>query len=366
MLDLETITDTQPMVAEKLHPTLEHLILPKEYRTLISPLQTAKSFQKIKSFVEEHLEKELHLHRVSAPLFVRQNTGINDDLNGVERAVSFPIKAMNEDRAEIVQSLAKWKRMALAEYGIPAGEGLYTNMVAIRSDEHPDNTHSLYVDQWDWEMHITEPERKVAFLKKTVRTLYDILKKAEVFVEQLHPEIQPILPETIHFIHAETLLQLYPDLTPQQRETEIVKKYGAVFIIGIGNHLSDGKLHDGRAPDYDDWSTPNEEGHQGLNGDILVWNPVLKKVFELSSMGIRVDKKALLHQLNVRGQQKRLDLLFHKSLMEDQLPLTMGGGIGQSRVGMFLLRKAHIGELSAGIWPEEMVHVCKAHGIQLL
>ena len=366
MLDLETITESQPFVAEKIHTSLEHLILPKDYRTLISPLQTAKSFQKIKSFIEEHLERELHLHRVSAPLFVRQNTGINDDLNGVERAVSFPIKAMDDERAEIVQSLAKWKRMALAEYGVPAGEGLYTNMVAIRSDEYPDNTHSLYVDQWDWEMHITEPERKVAFLKHTVKVLYDILRKAEIFVEQLHPEIQPILPETIHFIHAESLLQLYPDLTPQERETSIVKKYGAVFIIGIGNELSDGKLHDGRAPDYDDWSTANEEGYSGLNGDILVWNPVLKKVFELSSMGIRVDKKALLHQLNLRGQQKRLDLLFHRSLMEDQLPLTMGGGIGQSRVGMFLLRKAHIGELSAGIWPEEMVHVCKAHGIQLL
>ena len=366
MLDLETITDSQPVVAEKIHPSLENLILPKEYRSLISPLQTAKSFQKIKSFIDEHLESELHLHRVSAPLFVRQNTGINDDLNGVERAVSFPIKAMKEERAEIVQSLAKWKRMALAEYAIPAGEGLYTNMVAIRSDEYPDNTHSLYVDQWDWEMHITEQERKVAFLKNTVKVLYDILKKAEIFVEKLHPEIKPILPEAIHFIHAESLLQLYPDLTPQERETEIVKKFRAVFIIGIGNQLSDGKQHDGRAPDYDDWSTANEEGHYGLNGDILVWNPVLKRVFELSSMGIRVDKKALLHQLNLKGQQKRLDLLFHKTLMEDQLPLTMGGGIGQSRVGMFLLRKAHIGELSAGLWPEEMVHVCKAHGIQLL
>ena len=366
MLDLETITDIEPPIAEKIHPSLEFLILPKEYRSLISPLQTAKSFQKIKSFIEEHLERDLHLHRVSAPLFVRQNTGINDDLNGVERAVSFPIKAMKEERAEIVQSLAKWKRIALAEYGVPAGEGLYTNMVAIRPDEYPDNTHSLYVDQWDWEMHIKESDRKLALLKHTVEVLYEILKKAEFFVEKLHPEIQPMLPEAIHFIHAESLLQLYPDLTPQERETRIVKKYGAVFIIGIGDLLSDGKQHDGRAPDYDDWSTANEEGYIGLNGDILVWNPVLGKAFELSSMGIRVDKKALLHQLNLRGQQKRLDLLYHRTLMADQLPLTMGGGIGQSRVGMFLLRKAHIGELSAGIWPEEMVHVCKAHGIQLL
>jgi aspartate--ammonia ligase len=366
MLDLETMSDIQPLVEEKINPSLEHLILPQEYRSLTSPLQTAKSFQKIKSFIEEHLERDLNLHRVSAPLFVRQNTGINDDLNGVERAVSFPIKGMNEERAEIVQSLAKWKRMALAEYSVPAGEGIYTNMVAVRPDEYPDNTHSLYVDQWDWEMHITEPDRKVAFLKYTVEVLYNILKKAELFVEHLHPEIHPILPETIHFIYAESLLQLYPDLTPQQRETNIVKKYGAVFIIGIGHPLSDGKQHDGRAPDYDDWSTANEEGFTGLNGDILVWHPILKRTFELSSMGIRVDKKALLHQLNIRGQQKRLDLLYHRTLMADQLPLTMGGGIGQSRVGMFLLRKAHVGEISAGIWPEEMVHVCKAHGIQLL
>ncbi|MEO6681488.1 MAG: aspartate--ammonia ligase [Ginsengibacter sp.] len=366
MLDLELINNSPMPIATKINSSLEHLILPSNYRSLTSPLETAKSFQKIKSFIEEQLEQDLCLHRVSAPLFVRQNTGINDDLNGVERAVSFPIKGMNEERAEVVQSLAKWKRMALAEYEVPAGEGIFTNMIAIRPDEIPDNTHSLYVDQWDWEMHITASDRKVAFLKNTVEKLFEILKKTEVFVEELHPEIKPILPEAIHFIHSETLLQLYPERTPQEREMEIAKKYGAVFIIGIGNELSDGKRHDGRAPDYDDWSTKNEEGFTGLNGDILVWNPVLKKVFELSSMGIRVDKKALLHQLNLKGQQKRLDLLYHRTLMEDQLPLTMGGGIGQSRVGMFFLRKAHVGEISAGIWPEEMVHVCKAHGIQLL
>lgn len=358
--------ETKTAEAQKTQQASQNLILPKGYHALISPLDTAGAFQKIKYFMESHLEKELNLHRVSAPLFVRQNTGINDDLNGVERAVSFPMKAFDDARAEVVQSLAKWKRMALAEYRIPAGEGLYTSMYAIRADEIPDNLHSLFVDQWDWEKHITEADRTIKFLKQTVEKIYHVLREAEVYVHQLYPAIQPILPETIHFIHSESMLKLYPDLTPSQRETEIVKKYGAVFLMGIGGHLSDGKKHDGRAPDYDDWTTPNEDGHKGLNGDILIYNPVLGRAFELSSMGIRVDKKALLHQLHLEGQERRLDLLFHRRLMEDQLPLSMGGGIGQSRVAMFLLRKAHIGEVSAAIWPEEMVHVCKAHGIQLL
>jgi aspartate--ammonia ligase len=291
---------------------------------------------------------------------------VNDDLNGVERAVSFPIKAMNESRAEVVQSLAKWKRMALAEYDIPVGQGIYTSMYAIRPDEEPGSLHSLFVDQWDWEKHITNSQRTLSFLKEVLEKLYAVLRGTEDFVHQLHPQITPVLPEKIHFVQAETLAQVYPELSPQQRENTIVKKYGAVFIIGIGATLSDGKPHDGRAPDYDDWTTENEDGFKGLNGDILVWNPVLGRAFELSSMGIRVDKAALLHQLKLRGQEKRLNLLFHKRLMEDELPLSIGGGIGQSRVGMFLLRKAHIGEISAGIWPEEMVHVCKAHGIQLL
>lgn len=354
------------MDAPKTHPLWQHLILPKGYHTLLSPLATAKTLQKVKQFIEACLEENLSLHRVSAPLFVRQHTGINDDLNGVERAVSFPMKAMDESRAEVVQSLAKWKRMALAEYEIPAGQGLYTSMYAIRPDEHPDNLHSLFVDQWDWEKHITVHERKLGYLKQTVEQLYEILKKAETFVHELHPEITPILPEKIHFVHAESLVELYPGFTPQEREYHMVKKYGAVFIIGIGGVLSDGEPHDGRAPDYDDWTTDNEEGYRGLNGDILVWNPVLGRAFELSSMGIRVDKEALLRQLHLKGQEKRLNLLFHKRLMEDELPLSIGGGIGQSRVGMFLLRKAHIGEISSGIWPEEMVHICKAHGIQLL
>lgn len=345
---------------------LQHLILPKGYQPLMPPLPTAKTFQKIKAFIEAQLEEDLDLYRVSAPLFVRHNTGINDSLNGTERAVTFPMKGLNESRAEVVQSLAKWKRIALAEYEIPEGKGLYTSMYAIRPDEYPDNSHSLFVDQWDWEKHITKSDRTVAYLKQTVEALYHILRKAEDFVHQLHPDITPILPEKIHFIHSESLLQLYPQLSPQEREYEIVKKYGAVFIIGIGGILSDGKPHDGRAPDYDDWTTANEEGFYGLNGDIIVWNPVLGKAFELSSMGIRVDQKALLHQLQLRGQEKNLSLLFHQRLMEGELPLSMGGGLGQSRIGMFLLRKAHIGEISAGIWPEEMVHLCKAHDIHLL
>lgn len=354
------------MEALKAHPSLKHLILPKGYQSTLTPLQTAKTLQKLKWFIESRLEESLELHRVSAPLFVRQNTGINDDLNGVERAVSFPIKALDEEKAEVVQSLAKWKRMALADYGIPAGEGIYTNMYAIRPDENPDNIHSLFVDQWDWEKHIGASDRNLLYLKSTVEKIYSILRTTENYVQHLHPEITPVLPEKIHFIHAEALLQLYPGLTPQEREYHIVKKYGAVFIMGIGGALSDGEPHDGRAPDYDDWTTENEEGFRGLNGDILVWNPVLGRALELSSMGIRVDIEALLKQLHITGQEKRLHLLFHNRLMEGELPLSMGGGIGQSRVGMFMLRKAHIGEISAGIWPEEMVHVCKAHGIRLL
>lgn len=354
------------MEALQTHPSLKHLILPKGYEPLLNPLQTAKAFQQIRLFIEKQLEEEMNLHRVSAPLFVKQNTGINDDLNGVERAVSFPIKALDDERAEVVQSLAKWKRMALADYNIPAGQGIYTNMVAIRPDENPDNLHSFFVDQWDWEKHIEIKDRKLAYLKSAVQKLYEILKKTENYVHDIYQDIHAVLPENIHFIHAEELLRLYPELTPREREYHIVKEYGAAFIIGIGGALSDGKPHDGRAPDYDDWTTQNEDGFYGLNGDILIWNPVLSRAVEISSMGIRVDKEVLLKQLHIKGQEKRLHLLFHSRLMDGELPLSMGGGIGQSRVGMFMLRKAHIGEISAGIWPEEMVHLCKAHGIQLL
>lgn len=342
------------------------LILPKTYKPLLDSLPTARAMQQLKYFFEENLETELNLNRVSAPLFVQQGTGINDDLNGTERPVAFAVKAMNNTQAEVVHSLAKWKRMALAEYDIPAGEGIFTNMYAIRPDEQPDNLHSLFVDQWDWEKHILPEERTLPYLKETVQQLYDIMLRMETMVNELYPQITPVLPEKIHFIHSEQLCRTYPNLSPAEREKQIVKKYGAVFIIGIGGELSDGYPHDGRAPDYDDWTTDNGEGFYGLNGDILLWHPVLQRAFEISSMGVRVDKKALLHQLEITGQEHRLDFLFHRNLLNDNLPLSIGGGIGQSRMGMFFLRKAHIGEISAGMWLEDMIHLCKAHGIRLL
>lgn len=341
------------------------LILPKGYRPFLSTLSTAHALQQLNRFIELNLETELHLHRVSAPLFVEKGTGVNDELNGTERAVGFSIKAMEGMEAEVVQSLAKWKRIALAEYEVPVHEGIYTNMHAIRADEDPDNLHSLFVDQWDWEKRILPEDRTLGSLKKTVKKLYAILKRAEVFVHKQYG-IVPELPEYIHFVHTEELLQRYPLLSPQQRENEITKKYGAVFVIGIGGALSNGLPHDGRSPDYDDWSSKNDEGYYGLNGDILIWHPVLKRAVEISSMGIRVNKEALIRQLELREQTDRMELLFHQLLLNDELPLCMGGGIGQSRIGMYFLRKAHIGEVSAGLWPEEMVHLCKAHGIRLL
>lgn len=355
------------MIMETVKPTTKFpgLVLPKGYRPALDTLSSAHAVQQLKKFIELNLETEMDLHRVSAPLFVQKGTGVNDDLNGIERPVGFSIKAMAGIEAEVVQSLAKWKRMALAEYEIPVHEGLYTNMHAIRADEQLDNLHSLFVDQWDWEKRIVAKDRTLAYLKKTVKKLYSILQRAETYVYK-HYGIQPELPEHIHFVHTEELLQRYPDLTPPERENEIVKEYGAVFVIGIGGVLSDGKPHDGRSPDYDDWSSANEEGYQGLNGDILLWHPVLERAFEVSSMGIRVDKETLLRQLSLKDQNQRQELLFHQLLLNDELPLSIGGGIGQSRIGMYFLRKAHIGEVSAGLWPEEMVHLCKAHDIRLL
>lgn len=341
------------------------LILPKGYHPKLSTLSTAQALQQLKQFFELNLETEMHLHRVSAPLFVQKGTGVNDDLNGIEQPVGFSVKAMDNLEAEVVQSLAKWKRMALAEYKIPLHEGIYTQMHAIRADEQPDNLHSLFVDQWDWEKHISAKDRNVAYLKKTVQKLYSVLRRTEIYIYKQY-DIKPLLPEHIHFIHTEELLQRYPEMTPKQRENEIVKEYGAVFVIGIGGKLSDGTPHDGRSPDYDDWSSNNDDGFRGLNGDILIWHPVLERAFEISSMGIRVDKKALLHQLELKDQNQRMELLFHQRLLNDELPLSIGGGIGQSRLGMYYLRKAHVGEISAGLWPEDMIHLCKAHDIPLL
>ena len=311
------------------------------------------------------MSTELKLSRVTAPLFVLKGTGINDDLNGVERAVTFPILDLGDQQAEVVHSLAKWKRVTLADLQIKPYHGIYTDMNAIRSDEDLGNLHSLYVDQWDWEVVIKEKERTTDFLKKTVRKIYSSILRTEFYVSEVFSEIKPFLPEKIEFIHAEELLRKYPTLTPKERETAFAKKHGAVFIMGIGCVLSNGEKHDGRAPDYDDWSTENSEGFVGLNGDIVVWNPVLELAFELSSMGIRVDKVALEKQLKLEGKEDRLQLYFHKRLMEGSLPLSIGGGIGQSRLCMLLLQKAHVGEVQASIWPEAQKEACKKLGINL-
>ncbi len=343
------------------------LILPKGYRNLLGNADnTEKAIKYVKDMFQENLSAQLALLRVTAPMVVLSGTGINDDLNSVERPVSFPIKSMSDSRAEVVHSLAKWKRLKLAEMGVGPGRGIYTDMNALRPDEDLDNIHSIYVDQWDWEKVINRDDRNLSFLKSTVRRIYEAVKVTEnkVFVE--FPCIEPVLPEDIFFIHSEELLELYPGLSPKERENEIVRKHKAVFIIGIGGDLSDGKPHDGRAADYDDWSTENTYGYKGLNGDILLWNPVLENAFEISSMGIRVDEKALALQLAIRGQEWKKDLYFHRKLLAGELPCTIGGGIGQSRLCMFLLRKAHIGEIQSSIWPEGMRLRCHEAGIELV
>ncbi len=341
------------------------LIIPKGYVPKLVPELMEQAIFFIKEEFQQNLTEELNLRRVTAPLFVLKGTGVNDDLNGVERPVSFPIKSMNERNAEVVHSLAKWKRMKLAAYNIPAGYGIYTDMNAIRADEDLDNLHSLYVDQWDWERTLAPEDRNLDYLCDVVEGIYECLKDVEREVYYEYPHIRPILPERITFIQSEDLLNEYPTLSPKERETEIVRKYGAVFVIGIGGELSNGEYHDGRAPDYDDWSTETEPGYYGLNGDILVWNPVLEQAFELSSMGIRVDKPALLKQLTIRGCEERRELAFHKALLNDELPLSIGGGLGQSRLCMYLLRCAHIGEVQTSIWPDEMIRACADAGILL-
>lgn len=347
---------------------MSYLIKPEGYKPLLDLKQTELGIKQIKEFFQLNLSSELRLRRVTAPLFVLKGMGINDDLNGVERAVTFPIKDLGDAQAEVVHSLAKWKRLTLAEYNIEPGYGIYTDMNAIRADEELGNLHSLYVDQWDWERVIAAENRNVEFLKEIVTRIYAAMVRTEYMVYEMYPQIKPCLPSPhkLHFIHAEELRQLYPGMTPKQREHAICQKYRAVFIIGIGCKLSDGKKHDGRAPDYDDYTTPGLNGLPGLNGDLLLWDDVLQRSIELSSMGIRVDKKALLRQLKEEHEEKRLELYFHKRLMEDTLPLSIGGGIGQSRLCMFYLRKAHIGEIQASIWPDEMRKECKAHNIHLI
>jgi aspartate--ammonia ligase len=335
------------------------------YQSLLDVRQTERAIRLIKEYFQTNLGEALSLLRVSAPLFVEADTGVNDNLNGVERPVSFPIKAMNERRAEIVQSLAKWKRMALADYGFAAGEGIYTDMNAIRPDEALDEIHSIYVDQWDWERVITREERNLKFLHWIVERIYEVIRRTERRVAEVYPGIEPCLPEGIGFVHTEELERRFPDLSRREREDQICRELGAVFIIGIGAPLSDGRPHDGRAPDYDDWSTPTENG-RGLNGDVFVWNPVLGRSFELSSMGIRVDAEALQRQLAITGTQERAKLLFHRRLLGGELPLSIGGGIGQSRLCMFFLRKVHVGEVQCSIWPAEIRERLKRENVVLL
>ena len=345
---------------------MSKIIRPIAYETLLDMRQTEQGIKMIKEFFQQNLSTELRLRRVTAPLFVLKGLGINDDLNGVERPVTFPIKDLGDEQAEVVHSLAKWKRLTLAEYQTEPGYGVYTDMNAIRADEELDNLHSLYVDQWDWEAVITAEQRTVAFLKNVVERIYAAIRRTEYLTCETYSQIKPFLPEKIHFIHAEELLQMYPNMTAKEREDAICEKYGAVFIIGIGGKLSNGEKHDGRAPDYDDWSTMGENGLEGLNGDILIWYPVLGRSFELSSMGIRVDRESLLRQLKIEGKEERQSLYFHRKLLNGELPLSIGGGIGQSRLCMVLLHKGHIGEIQASIWPDEMRRQCKALGMQLI
>ena len=345
---------------------MSKLTIPKNYASIIDLKQTELGIKSIKDFFQSNLSSELRLRRVTAPLFVEKGTGINDDLTGVERAVQFPIKDMDNISAEIVHSLAKWKRLTLAEYKIEKGYGIYTDMNAIRADEELGNMHSLYVDQWDWELVVDESERTVGFLKEIVTRIYDAMLRTEFMVYELFPAIRPILPKNITFIHAEELLQRYPSLTPKEREDAICKEVGAVFIIGIGANLSNNEPHDLRSPDYDDWTTINEENSVGLNGDLLVWNSVLETSMELSSMGVRVDKAALLKQLELKNQTEKLSLYFHNKLVNDELPLSIGGGIGQSSLCMFFMRKAHIGEIQSSIWPKEMRVDALNNGIYLI
>ena len=336
---------------------MEHLIIPKDYHSELNLHDTQIAIKTVKDFFQNLLSQRLNLSRVSAPLFVDPDSGLNDNLNGVERPVTFDIKEQNGREAEVVQSLAKWKRYALKKYGFSYGEGLYTDMNAIRRDEITDNIHSIFVDQWDWEKIIKKDERTIATLMDTVKVVYKCLRKTEKYMAIQYDYIEEILPHDIFFVTTQELADMFPDNTPKEREYYIAKAKGAVCIMKIGDVLENGERHDGRAPDYDDWS---------LNADIVVYYPVLDIALELSSMGIRVDKKALLSQLKKAGCEERKDLPFQKAIINEELPYTIGGGIGQSRICMFFLRKAHIGEVQSSLWPEDMIAQCEENGIQLL
>ena len=336
---------------------MSKLIKPKNYAPVIPPMETQRAIKKIKDYFQQELAYGLNLRRVSAPLFVAPETGLNDNLNGVERRVSFTILDMDEKQVEIVQSLAKWKRMALGKYGIKPGHGIYTDMNAIRRDEELDNIHSLYVDQWDWEKVITKEQRTTEYLHETVTTIYNAVKNLGDYVNRLYRDIQTELPNEIYFITSQELEDLYPDKTPKEREQLITRAHGAVFIEKIGGTLRSGEKHDGRSPDYDDWE---------LNGDILLWNEVLEIAFEITSMGIRVDSDAMERQLKLAGAEDRKNLSFQSAVLNGELPLSIGGGIGQSRLCMFFLRKAHIGEVQVSVWPNEMDEECRKANIFLL
>jgi len=333
-------------------------VIPQGYAPCLNLYDTQKAIGLLKRLFEDNLGGALHLRRVSAPLFVEASTGLNDDLSGVERAVSFDIPDTGRD-AQVVHSLAKWKRLALWRYQFSVGEGLYTDMNAIRRDEELDNIHSVYVDQWDWEKVIAPRDRTVDYLKQTVTTIVEALADTQVTLRSVFPQLSPLplLDRNVSFVTAQELEDLYPDMTAKERENAWVKEHPTTFLIGIGGALKSGKPHDGRAPDYDDWD---------LNGDLLVWNHVLGQALELSSMGIRVNPESLDRQLTISGCDSRRELSFHKLLLSGQLPLTMGGGIGQSRVSMFLLGKAHIGEVQASVWDERTLTACHEAGVVLL
>ena len=336
---------------------MANLILPKNYEPVLDLMESQRAIKKIKDYFQAELAYGLNLRRVSAPLFVLPQTGLNDNLNGVERRVSFTLKDMDEAEVEVEQALAKWKRMALGKYGIQPGHGIYTDMNAIRRDEELDNLHSVYVDQWDWEKVITKEQRNEEYLKETVTTIYNAMKNLGDYVNRLYRNLQTEIPNEIFFITTQELEDMYPDKTPKEREDLITREHGAVFIMKIGGRLASGKKHDGRSPDYDDWE---------LNGDIILWNEVLERAFELSSMGIRVDAEAMRRQLIIEGCEERMEMDFHKAILEDRLPYTIGGGIGQSRLCMYFLRKAHIGEVQVSVWPQDMIETCAANNIHLL
>lgn len=335
----------------------KNIVIPSGYKPVLSIRETAKAIKIIKDFFELELAKALNLERVSAPLFVRPESGMNDNLSGIERPVSFNVKGIDENIVEIVHSLAKWKRMALKRYGFNIGEGLYTDMNAIRRDEDLDNLHSIYVDQWDWEIVISKEDRKIEMLMEVVKKIYNALKKTEDHICSIFPGVEKILPDEIYFITTQELEDMYPNLSPVEREDEIAKEKKAVFVMKIGGVLKSGVKHGERSPDYDDWN---------LNGDILLWYPLLDRAVEMSSMGIRVDEEALLRQLKEAGCEDRKDLQFHRELLEGRLPYTLGGGIGQSRMCMYLLKKAHVGEVQASVWPDSMIEICNNANIKLL